>query len=521
MIGLRLFAAAALLLTPTAGATQVNRWIEQQRVPILREYLDLLAIPNVASDTVNIRRNADRLVEMMAKRGLAPRLLEADDPKVPPAVYGEWSVPGATRTYVLYAHYDGQPVTPSDWKSTEPFKPVLRTARLDRPGELITLPAHSSAIDPEWRIYGRSASDDKLGVMAILSAVDALKAQGQRPAFNLKIFLEGEEEAGSPNLRSVLTKHAARLKSDGWVIVDGPAHPSGARQVVLGVRGDVNLDIVVHGAVRPLHSGHYGNWAPNPAMMLSRLLASMKDETGRVTIAGFYDDVAPLSPAEQQAIAQVPSADAQLREELGLGTIDGGGRSLVDLIHEPSLNINGVRSADVGEKARNVIPTTASATLDLRLVKGNDHRRQVARVVEHIQRQGFTVLDRDPNMEERRRFPKIATLIAQSGYNAERTELAHPLAQSVIAAVKDSGEAVVLPTLGGSLPLYLLRETLGAPSVTLSLANHDNNQHAEDENLRIGNLWGAIDTIAAVLRMKSLADATGRAARSRPARERK
>ncbi|HEX8442198.1 MAG TPA: M20/M25/M40 family metallo-hydrolase [Allosphingosinicella sp.] len=502
MIRLRWIATGALLLAPAPGAAQVGNSVAQQRVPILREYLDLLAIPNIASDTANIRRNADRLLQMMAKRGLSPRLLEADDVAVPPAVYGEWLVPGATRTFVIYAHYDGQPVTPSDWKSTQPFVPVLRTARLDRPGKLIPLPAEGAAIDPEWRIYARSASDDKLGVMAILAAVDALRAQGQRPAFNVKIFLEGEEEAGSPNLRSVLTKHAATLKSDGWVIVDGPAHPSGARQVVLGVRGDVNLDIVVHGPARPLHSGHYGNWAPNPAMMLSRLLASMKDENGRVTITGFYDDVAPLGRAERQAIAVVPSADAQLREDLGLATTEGGGRSLLDLIHEPSLNINGIRSADVGEKARNVIPTTASATLDLRLVKGNDHKRQVARVIEHIKRQGFTVLDREPTMEERRRFAKIATAIPQSGYNAERTELAHPLAQSVIAAVKGSGDAVVLPTLGGSLPLYLLSETLGAPSVTLSLANHDNNQHAEDENLRIGNLWGAIETLAAVMRMK-------------------
>jgi acetylornithine deacetylase/succinyl-diaminopimelate desuccinylase-like protein len=236
--------------------------------------------------------------------------------------------------------------------------------------------------------------------------------------------------------------------------------------------------------------------------MLSRLLASMKDESGRVTIAGFYADVAPLSAGERQAIAAVPAADAQLREELGLGRTEGGERSLLELIHEPSLNINGIRSADVGERARNVIPTTASATLDLRLVKGNDHKRQAGRVVDHIRAQGYTVLDREPTMEERRRLPKIATVIVQSGYNAERTELAHPLAQSVIAAVKGSGEAVVLPTLGGSLPLYLLREKLGAPSVTLSLANHDNNQHAEDENLRIGNLWGAVETIAAVMRMR-------------------
>ena len=173
----------------------------------------------------------------------------------------------------------------------------------------------------------------------------------------------------------------------------------------------------------------------------------------------------------------------------------------MELIAEPSLNINGIRAADAGANARNVVPARAAATLDLRLVKGNDHRRQVDRVIRHIERQGFTVLDREPTLEERRRHPMIATVTRHPGYNAERTELDHPLARDVIAAAGKAGPAVVLPTLGGSLPLYLFRETLGVPSVTLSLANHDNNQHAEDENLRLGNLWSAITIVASVMKM--------------------
>jgi acetylornithine deacetylase/succinyl-diaminopimelate desuccinylase-like protein len=162
----------------------------------------------------------------------------------------------------------------------------------------------------------------------------------------------------------------------------------------------------------------------------------------------------------------------------------------------------GCWSVDVGDKARNVVPSTASAYIDLRLVKGNDHKRQVERLVRHIERQGFTVLDREPTAEERLRHPRIARVNAGSGYNAERTSLDSQLAKSVIAAVKGRGPAVVLPTLGGSLPLYLLRERLGVDSITLSLANHDNNQHAEDENLRLGNLWDAIDIAAAIMQMR-------------------
>src|SRR6185295_17180460 len=370
----RMIAFTALFLAAPAQAAV-------ERVAQLKEFSELLAIPNVATSIPDIRKNADHIMAMMAKRGLKPQLLEGDSADVPPAIYGEWLIPGAKRTLVLYAHYDGQPVTPEDWKSTQPFQPKLYSDRLDRGGKPIDFPAAGEAINDEWRIYARGASDDKLGVMALLEAVAALKAAGKHPGYNLKIFFEGEEEQGSPHLAALLAKHRDTLKSDGWVIFDGPSHPSGAPQVSLGVRGDVNVDVTVYGPVRPLHSGHYGNWAPNPAMQLAQLLASMKDSSGRVTVAGWYDDVVPLTDAEKAAIRAVPAADAQLKSELGLGWTEGNGMSLLDAIQQPSLNINGIRAADVGDKARNVIPTIATATLDLRLVKGNDSKRQVEKLV--------------------------------------------------------------------------------------------------------------------------------------------
>jgi len=495
-----MIAIAAALAAPVQAAPA--DWVAAHRAAILADYVELLAIPNVASDTANIRRNADHLVAMMRARGLSPRLLEGSDASVPPAVYGEWKVPGATRTLVVYAHYDGQPVTPEDWKSTPPFEPRLLTDRLDRGGTVISLPKRGETVDPNWRLYGRSASDDKAGVMAILLAVDALRAEGKRPAFNLKIFLEGEEEAGSPHLGDILKRHKSLLQSDGWVIFDGPAHQTGAKQVVLGVRGVLSADITVYGPQRPLHSGHYGNWAPNPAMLLSKLLASMKDANGRVTVAGFYDDVTPLTAAERAAIAAVPNGDAALKADLGLGWTEGEGRPLIETTHEPSLNIDGLRSADVLDKARNVIPSTASATIDMRLVAGNDHQRQFDKVVAHIRQQGFFVTDREPTADERRTHKWLARVVKQGGYNAERTPLDDPLARDVTVAVRAvQPTAVVLPSLGGSLPLYVLREELAVPSVTLALANHDNNQHAEDENLRLGNLWDAIEVAAALMTM--------------------
>jgi len=498
---LRFIALTAAILGAAPTSAAPRDWVATHQTAILAEYRQLLAIPNVATSIPDIRRNAAHIMVMMANRGLSPRLLEGDAADVPPAIYGDWRVPGAKRTLVLYAHYDGQPVTPEEWKSTPPFTPALYTDRIDRGGRPIALTG-SGAVDANWRIYGRASSDDKLGVMAILSAVDALKAAGKRPSFNLKIFFEGEEEAGSPHLAALLDKHRDTLKSDGWVIIDGPAHPSGLPQVVLGVRGVVGVNLTVYGPLRPLHSGHYGNWAPNPAMMLSQLLASMKDTDGKVLVEGWYDDVVPLTAAERAAVAAVPPPDAELKRDLGLARNEGGARLLAEAIQQPSLNVGGLRSVDVGDKARNIVPATAAAYIDLRLVKGNDHQRQVAKLVRHIERQGYTVLDHEPSVEERLRFPRIATVRAGSGYNAERTSFDAPLAKSVVAAVKGNGPAVVLPTLGGSLPLYLLREHLGVDSVTLSLANHDNNQHAEDENLRLGNLLEAIAIAEAVMQMR-------------------
>jgi acetylornithine deacetylase/succinyl-diaminopimelate desuccinylase-like protein len=472
---------------------------------ILNEFTRLLAIPNVASDRQNIRRNAEFIFEMMQRRGLAPRLLETAAKDTPPAIYGEWKVPGATHSIVLYAHYDGQPTDPKQWSGTLPWQPTWRSAPLESGGTIVTLPEGAAAINPEWRLYGRSSSDDKAGVLAILTAFDAVKAQGATPSLNIKFIFEGEEEAGSPHLGEIIDLHKDLLAADAWIICDGPVHQSGRKQVVFGVRGDVNVDLTVYGAKRPLHSGHYGNWAPNPAMVLARLLASMKDDSGRVTVSGWYEGVEPLGEAEQKAIAEAPAYDDELRSQLGLARADGAGKSLLELINQPSLNINGMSSGDVGALARNVIPTTASAVLDLRLVKGTDHRRQPQKLIDHIRKQGFYVIDRVPTDDERKQHPLIARVTIRSGgYNAERTRMDLPLSTAIVNAVQaTSTQPIVrLPTSGGSLPLSVITDHLRTITMTVPIANYDNNQHAENENLRLQNLWDGIETWAAIMTMQ-------------------
>lgn len=501
-IHLALVGSSFLAQSPVTHSVREFRKANEQS--LLTEYFKLLSIPNVASDTPNIRKNAEYLVAEMQKRGLRPRLLEAADKKVPPVVYGEWVTPGATKTVIFYAHYDGQPTDPAAWTGSKPWEPVLRTASLEKGGTIIPFPKAGEKIDPEWRIYARSASDDKAGVFAILTAFDALIAKGIKPTVNIKFFFEGEEEAGSPNLKEILEKHKELLKADAFIVCDGPVHQSGRKQVVFGVRGDINVDLTVYGAVRPLHSGHYGNWSPNPAMTLARLLASMKDAEGNVIVKGWADDVEPLGPAEMAAINAAPQYDDELKKQLGITFTEGSGKRLLDLINQPSLNINGFKSGDVGEQARNVIPTYATAVLDLRLVKGNDHIRQVAKLRRHIESQGFYVIDRDPTMEERLKHPFIAKFIHVPGsYNAQRTKMDLPVSLAVIDAVqKTSAQPIVrMPSLGGSLPLSIISETLGVPTITVPIANHDNNQHAENENIRIQNLWDGIEIFAGLMMM--------------------
>src|SRR5687768_3249863 len=499
---LLLFLSFPVFAQTTQEKVRDYRRLNERR--LLSEYTEFLAIPNVASDIQNIRRNAAHIMDMMKRRGLSPRLLEAETPNVPPAVYAEWKTPGAQRTLLFYAHYDGQPTDPKQWTETLPWQPVYRNGAIEEGGQIIPLPTFG-AVNPRYRIYARSASDDKAGVMAILTAFAALQEKGVALNANIKFFFEGEEEAGSPHLADIIRRHKDLLAADAWIICDGPVHQSGRKQVVFGARGDTNVDVTVYAAKRPLHSGHYGNWSPNPAMMLARLLASMKDDDGRVTIDGWYSDVEPLGETELRAIADAPKYDEEIKKQLGLKRVEGGGKSLMELINVPSLNINGFGSGDIGALARNVIPTTASAVLDLRLVKGNDHNRQTQRLVDYIKKQGYHVIDREPTDAERAQYPLIARVnVRPGGYNAERTRMDLPISVAVIEAVQSTApdKIVLLPTSGGSLPLSIITENLRTVTISVPIANYDNNQHAENENIRLQNLWDGIETFAALMTIK-------------------
>jgi acetylornithine deacetylase/succinyl-diaminopimelate desuccinylase-like protein len=484
---------------PAQAAAVVREYRIANEAKIVGELVELLSIPNIATDLPNIRRNAEHLRLMLERRGFRVQFLPIENRG--PVVYAERQTPGASRTVIFYCHYDGQPVDAAAWTDSKPFDPILRTNSLEAGGKRIPFPAAGTPYEDDWRIYARSASDDKSPIMALLAAFDALRAKKIPLGINVKLLLDSEEEAGSPNLEKTLPAHRELLKADVLITADGPVHQSGRPLVFFGNRGVFDVEIKVYGPARPLHSGHYGNWAPNPGMRLAQLLASMKDASGRVLIEGFYDDVVPLSATERQALAAMPANEADLMRELQLGEVDGGGKRLVELINQPSLNIRGIRSGYVGEQAQNVISTNATASLDLRIVKNIQPEKQFERLVGHVRKQGyFVVQDREPTREERLAHPRVARVDFGGGYAATRTPMDLPVSQAVVRVVNAAagGNAVAMPTLGGSAPMYIF-ERMNLPVIGVPIVNHDNNQHAHDENLRLGNFWRGMEIFGALL----------------------
>ena len=480
---------SALLFLPSILAAQTPAEAAQQyttahRPKLTQEFSEFLTIPNVAADPANLQRNAGLLVAELKKRSFESRLLSIAG--APPVVYGQITVPGAQHTIVFYAHYDGQPVTPSEWDGGSPFTPVIRE------------------VDGEPRIYARSAGDDKAAIFAQLTALDALRAAKISLRANVRFVWEGEEEAGSPHLEQILDANRDLVHGDVWLVCDGPVDQSGNQTVVFGARGDAHLEVTIYGPHHGLHSGHYGNWAPNPAMMLAQLLAGMKDENGRVLVPHFYDGIAPLTKTENEALARAPVNDQMLMSSFWLGHIDGSGKHLLDLINQPSLNINGLSSGQTGARATNVIPPTATADLDLRLVVGIDWREQQARVVDYIRSSGYFVVESEPTRETLTGHSKVAMVVCdQAGYNAVRTPMDLTIAREVIRAVESArGTVILLPTMGGSVPLGAMERAAQTRTITVPIANYDDNQHAANENLRLQNLWNGVETMAALLEME-------------------
>jgi acetylornithine deacetylase/succinyl-diaminopimelate desuccinylase-like protein len=486
----------------TRSIVQISReWIKKEGYRVLDEYKALLSIPNVATDLKNIKRNAELLVKMFGERGFDMKLLEIEG--APPIVYGEHKVSNATRTLCFYAHYDGQPVDPDHWFH-EPFEPVLYDGILGQGGRPIKYPDEGEPIDEEWRIYARGASDDKAPIIALAAAVDALRNSDTGYTSNIKLFFDGEEEMSSPHVEQYFANFAALFEDiTVWLLFDGAVYPTGDPSFTFGSRGVTGMQLTVYGATRPLHSGHYGNWAPVPGQMLSRLLASMKDDDGTVLIDGFYDTVAPVSAFEREQISQAPGIDAQLKEELGLATTEGDGEKLAERILLPSLTIRGLSSGSVGEKVRNIIPSQAIAELGIRLVKGNDPAQMMDLIEAHIRKQGWEIIYSDPDDKTHKRYSKLIKVVRdRDGFPAAKTCMDQPEIMEIVKGLKafTNDRGVFLPGSGGSNRIKgVIFNRLKKPGIGITMVNRDNNQHAANENVRIGNIWLGVDMMAVLL----------------------
>jgi len=462
-------------------------------------YKELLSIPNDAGFPEDIEKNVLWCETNFEARGFSTQRIKTP---AAPLLLAELKQPGATKTVLVYLQIDGQPVDPSRWAQEDPFEPVLKTE--NEAGEWTTIPwERISNYEDDWRIFARSASDAKGPVAMFLAAVDALKDENKSPNFNLKVIMDFEEELGSPNLPEAVTNNAALLSADMLIIFDGPMHRSNKPTLTFGARGIATIGLTTYGPIVPQHSGHFGNYVPNPALRLSKLLASMKDDDGRVTIPGFYDGIS-INEETHAVLKAVPHNDAQLRELLQLGSVDKVGSYYQEALQYPSLNIRGMQSGWINEKARTIIPGWAKAEIDVRLVLETDPERLMGLIRKHIVDQGYFVTEAEPTKEERIAHEKVARFNYKISYQSFRTDFNSEVGQWLQRALNNAyGEAPIMFRMsGGSIPISPFVVTLGIPAVTVPTVNRDNNQHSPNENLRLGNYRNGIKTMIAILSEK-------------------
>ncbi|WP_050044846.1 M20/M25/M40 family metallo-hydrolase [Bradyrhizobium sp. LTSP849] len=494
-----LLPAACLFMGHGAAGTELApAEAERYAQATYREYFELLSLPDDATVAEDIRKNVDWLELTFRKRGFTTRQLPNNGK---PMLYAEY--PGsdpARKTVLFYMHLDGQPVIPAQWAQKSPWTPVLKR-RTDRGDweEIDAAPLFNGPLDPEWRVFARASADDKGPIMMLLAAIDALKASGGQPAINVKVILDSEEEKGSPYIDKVMQAHRDLLRCDAFVIHDGPMHATNRPTLVFGNRGAADARLTVYGAKVPLHSGHYGNYAPNPAQRLASLLASMKDDQGRVTVPGYYDRVR-IGEADRRIMAAVPDDETELKRRLGIARADGVGANYQEAMQYPSLNVRGMASAAVGDKVANIVPDKAVAEMDLRTTPDSDAPYLGKLIEAHIEKQGYHLVKDAPTDEERSRYDKLASFTYRSeGANAAASPIDTPIGQWAYKALIDTfgatPEPVRIRMVGGTVPTAEIVRVLQVPFVLIPLVNADNNQHAANENLRMGNYVSGVRTV--------------------------
>ena len=492
-------AGAAQAASPksTSPAAAVRAWRQAHEKEIVTDFSTLLGMPNVATTLPDVEANAAWLRKLLEARGFKTQLLTAE-PGTPPSILAELRTPGARRTVVFYAHYDGQPISQKGWIST-PFEPSMRTALPE--AKPVDWKAAAGPLNPDWRLFARSAGDDKGSIQALISALDALKAAGLKPSVNIKLLYEGEEEQGSPHFAKLVEKNLDLLRGDLIIMGDGPMHQSGRQEINFGNRGIASFKLTVYGPLKPLHDGHYGSWAPSPTVMLAALVMSLRDEDGHILIPHFYDDVAPVTEADKAALAALPDVETGLKTALGLGRNIGPAR-LADGYMSPTLNVRAIHAGDSGPDAANAIATEGTASVDFRLAPGETPAHVKDLTESYLAQQGWLIVRETPDLATRLAHPKVLRMEWDAGGSiATESSMSGPAPAAVAASISRTvGYPVLkLPIVGASSGMAEVVNQMKAPMVGVAIANYDDNQHAQNENLRLGNLWDGIEVYAGLL----------------------
>lgn len=470
---------------------EFDNLINNKKKEAVQNLTEILKIPNVASNVDDILKNINLLKEKFSALGFKTSLLET---KRNPQFYIEKIYDKNFPTVLFYLQLDGQPVDSSKWEQPDPFTPVFKKKinekwkTLENEEEIIS--------NDEARVFARSASDSKGAIAMFLTALQILNEQKTNPSINIKAIFDTEEEIGSPYLTDVIEKNKDLLKADFMVVLDGPMHTSGKPTLLFGARGIITIDLKVYGTYFPQHSGHYGNYAPNPALLLSKLLGSMKDYEGRVLIEGFYDGI-NLSEEKKRILKEVPDDEKFINEKLGIFEPDKVGENYQESIQYPSLNINGIRSAWVGEQSRTIVPSEAEARLDIRTVPESDPDKLIELLKKHIIKEGFHIINGEPQKDDRSKYNKFINFDYNYSYPSFRTDINSAagkwLRKIILSAHKT--EPVIIQQTGGSIPIAHFINGLNINAVILPTVNHDNNQHSPNENLRMGNYFDGIKTL--------------------------
>lgn len=441
--------------------SQVFDHIDRNRESFLDRLFDYVRRPSISAHGVGIAETAEFLADLLSRIGLESEILPTAGWAM---VLGRRTESPDLPTVLLYGHYDVQPPDPLEAWVSPPFEPTIR----------------------DGRIYARGIGDNKGQHFANLLAIESILACHGRLPCNVIVLLEGEEEVGSPHIAEFIRKHEDRLAADLAITSDGSVHESGRPCVMFGVRGVAVFELRAKGASRDVHSGNLGGIVPNPLWRLVHLLASMKNEQGEITIDGFYDDVVPPTAMEREAIDALPYDVEKIKQELGLREFDAPvDRSIIDRLSVwPTLTINGLHGGYGGEGPKTVLPCEAIAKCDIRLVHDQSRDDIFAKVEAHVRKHA-------PDVE----------FVQLGGMEPSKTPLESPFTEPLRRAIVDAQgeEPLLVPALGGTLPDYVFTRILGIPSFVVPYANHDEANHAPNENLEVERFFSGIRTGVAIL----------------------